>query len=620
MPYSGANDVDLPSNVQAMPQAKREQWVAIFNKTYNNCRKDSVGGGAGSAKNCESLAFRIANGSVKKEVGMEKQVPRTEVERAMNHFNISEQEAEEGLASGRLKLPPRGSGKMYEDGEPMMPTTFEEVEALDEAHERAEEVYHLSGQAESLMMNVMRSDIPVEEKPTAIQRIMDGFVSRVQKIKELISGKEEKQVTKTEDGTDFKASDYAVVSDPEKPSTWKLRLAEGSSGNFTVAQVARAITAMQPGGFRGQRVELSSDEKSQAVSRISAAINKTDGDDNQKENLKRRLDKVKELPIKPFMVTKDKEGNMRWLGIPSNKFRDRDNPPQIIEEKAHLNFIKYLETTKEYPVLLSWHTPGTSIGTADFVDYVDGFLVMGGPIDKDKYPEAEKLARKCETEDIGMSHGFVYTYSNAEKEIIGEYKMWEVSHLPLSKAANVWTSIDIITKEVKDMSFNPEKRNYLVGLHGEDVVKALEDKIADTTKDLESLGIEFKDVVEIPEPQDIAVEAAKNVVESESFKEMVSAIHTLAETVKSIKESTDSLTTRVDEVEKTAKEATVKTQKSIDDIVSDAWKAQSSHQPSRDNEGLTGEEKAQDEEINKERVPIDPSFLAAFNEPARPGR
>jgi len=103
---------------------------------------------------------------------------------------------------------------------------------------------------------------------------------------------EKDQNFKTEDGVRFKRSDYAVRGEANKPTTWKLPLAEGSSGNFTVAQVARAITAMQPGGFRGRRVQLDSGERAEAVRNISAAIGKV-GDADQKKNLRERLAKVK---------------------------------------------------------------------------------------------------------------------------------------------------------------------------------------------------------------------------------------------------------------------------------------------------------------------------------------
>ena len=57
MPYSGASDPNLPSNVKKMPSKRRRQWVSIFNRTMASCTGDD----------CEAKAFRIANGVLKRQ-------------------------------------------------------------------------------------------------------------------------------------------------------------------------------------------------------------------------------------------------------------------------------------------------------------------------------------------------------------------------------------------------------------------------------------------------------------------------------------------------------------------------------------------------------------------------
>lgn len=63
MPYS-INDPDLPSNVKGLSDKTKRQWVHIWNSTYSSCVEDG-----GSAKTCESKAFRVANGVIKKQEG-----------------------------------------------------------------------------------------------------------------------------------------------------------------------------------------------------------------------------------------------------------------------------------------------------------------------------------------------------------------------------------------------------------------------------------------------------------------------------------------------------------------------------------------------------------------------
>lgn len=61
---------------------------------------------------------------------------------------------------------------------------------------------------------------------------------------------------KTEGGMEFPPAAFAHVPDPTQPSTWKLRLWETPDKKVTAAQVGRAVAALGPGGFRGNRVQI----------------------------------------------------------------------------------------------------------------------------------------------------------------------------------------------------------------------------------------------------------------------------------------------------------------------------------------------------------------------------
>ena len=74
---------------------------------------------------------------------------------------------------------------------------------------------------------------------------------------------------KTENGQEFSSSAYLVVPDPDKPSTWKLRV-EDSPGKVTVAQLGRAAAALGK-GFRGNKVQLSQSDRASAMRKLRAA-------------------------------------------------------------------------------------------------------------------------------------------------------------------------------------------------------------------------------------------------------------------------------------------------------------------------------------------------------------
>lgn len=191
-----------------------------------------------------------------------------------------------------------------------------------------------------------------------------------------------------------------------------------------------------------------------------------------------------------FFMTKDATGAYRWIAVVTNKFRDQDNPPDIFSDKAHKEFMGYLDRTKDYPDLWLWHTPGTKWGKADFADYVDGFVIMSGTVEKGHEGIAAKLAKK---RDLGVSHGYLYRYEDEKNRIIFPYRTFEISPLPKKAAANMWTSFDIIAKGANMPGFAKDKRDWLSGILGNERVAALEVSLKDAAKGLESGGVEFKE-------------------------------------------------------------------------------------------------------------------------------
>lgn len=63
------------------------------------------------------------------------------------------------------------------------------------------------------------------------------------------------KATKTDGGNEYPAEAYAYVPDPEKPSTWKLRLWQNPEDKVTAQQVGAALAALGE-GFRGNKVEI----------------------------------------------------------------------------------------------------------------------------------------------------------------------------------------------------------------------------------------------------------------------------------------------------------------------------------------------------------------------------
>lgn len=99
-----------------------------------------------------------------------------------------------------------------------------------------------------------------------------------------------KAATKREDGEDFPAAAFAYVPDAEMPSTWKLRLWDSLDEKETVAQVSRAVAALSPSGFRGNRVQIPAEDLASVKAKVRAAWRKVNGPDRELPAILKRDD------------------------------------------------------------------------------------------------------------------------------------------------------------------------------------------------------------------------------------------------------------------------------------------------------------------------------------------
>jgi hypothetical protein len=222
----------------------------------------------------------------------------------------------------------------------------------------------------------------------------------------------------------------------------------------------------------------------------------------RKSGLRPKEEKSESVNKTKFMLWKEGD-RLRWMTIYSNKYRDQDNPPEILAERAHEDFIARVDNKEaDSPELWLWHLPGTQIGEADWLSYDkdNGFAIASGLIDKDVEAIAENLA---EMETL-VSHGMpVESIERDEKDltVITRYDSKEISILPDYAAANLLTDFVVIKEQA--MSIPDDKLEFLkqAGLKDEQIAEinaALDQK----GKDAE--GLEFKETEE--ESKDVKLE------------------------------------------------------------------------------------------------------------------
>lgn len=209
------------------------------------------------------------------------------------------------------------------------------------------------------------------------------------------------------------------------------------------------------------------------------------------EETKEKINFPDDIGKRSFVIWKEGD-RTRYLAIYSNKYRDRDKPPEILSEQSHIDFHARVDNKEvDYPELWLWHVKGTRFGKADWITYDkdNGFSLASGLIDKGKEPIAEKLSKI----NVLVSHGMpIESIKRDEKDetIIIRYDSKEISALPDFAAANLLTDF-VILKE-SDMGIPEDKLDFLknAGLSDEDL-QELNDSL--NAKGKEAEGLEFKE-------------------------------------------------------------------------------------------------------------------------------
>ncbi len=237
-----------------------------------------------------------------------------------------------------------------------------------------------------------------------------------------------------------------------------------------------------------------------------------------------------------FMVWKEGD-RLRWMTVHSNKFRDRDSPPEIISSDAHKDFVKAVDAGEvEHPELWLWHIPGTRFGQSDWLAFDErGFMMASGFVDKGK----EEIAEKTASLDVLVSHGMPIISIERDPEdetIITRYVSKEISPLPDFAAANELTDFTVLKEN--DMEISKEKEDFLeaAGMKKGEIAEL--DQFLDS-KAQEAEGLEFKEG---------EVEAVAEPVEEEELVETIEIDEAVVEAIagSSNVEIADAIVTAVD--------------------------------------------------------------------------
>lgn len=404
-------------------------------------------------------------------------------------------------------VPPEQKEKEMAMAAPMTmpgPTTWDEKEAMDEAHEKASELREVGWDVQDLVYNIIaHPELTPSDKAKAMKEVADGFEERVSSI--MATGEED-----TEKELDL-LSVQAIQAYDKRHTGILENVADIITKAKLTAKRENALSDEQfalvrnEGGVKVRKYPIH--DKAHVRNALARAAQMINRGGSAAKDARAALPKIRAAAKRmgigesakkesnAIMVEKDANGNWRWVGLVSNNFVDWDG--DIFSEEAHKEYVEWLDKNMDVaPSFVTWHTPGTvRESSVDFATYEKGFLIVSGKLNEQE--AAALLKAKTETE-IGLSHGtFVFARDPKDPRIVTKYRMYEVSDLPLDRAANPFTAFETITKEV-----GMDKLQYLAAILGsEEKAKSFLEKTGMKQKELQEAGVESKEKTEAtPEP------------------------------------------------------------------------------------------------------------------------
>lgn len=322
-------------------------------------------------------------------------------------------------------------------------------------------------------------------------------------------------------------SDYLVVEDRDKPTTWHLQVRKnGKPDHGLMGSAWAALT--DPSGFRGNKYE--GPNKQEAVSKLRKIYESEDmpipGEDKKEhdpswlakfaaiftpkegrrnatsdqDHLDQAHDHLVQAGAKcPMMVMKQADGKSRWVLISTNAYEDRDG--EYVSRKAQKRDVERMTETKQYGPLRLWHLgypdvekkeagPGVDIGDCDYSQMFGKFRVESGTFRNERIAAAIKERADRWATSVGFFH------PQNEPDPSGTYHeiyTFERSLLPRTKASNLLTPLAAIIKELA-MTTKEEKAKQLAALLGDDkLAQDVLSQVDSMEKEAQKRGLTFKD-------------------------------------------------------------------------------------------------------------------------------
>jgi len=345
----------------------------------------------------------------------------------------------------------------------------------------------------------------------------------VEKLEEwVVKLKAIKAVTKTESDGEHPASHYLVVEDPEKVTTWHLRvknmdgdldhrlmgaswaaLHEGYRGNVYEGPGKQAAIAKLkkfydqedmelPGEkagrrIRGEKVDILKtlhEKFNDVMATIKDLISFADYDDQKPKEWFEKAEGIKSLKLKD-----GRAGLLTWT---TNAFKDRED--EIFTTKSLEDLVdRYFE--KEVKGIYDfWHIPGSDFADVIWQGVSGRFLAEIGIFHDSEVGQAFKQVfidypdghPEVAPEGWGCSHGFKYRSEDRADGVYEWFDKEKSTVLPASAAANPYNP------KLEVLQMDKKQKNALSTLLGDEMAETIDAKGESETKRLEEAGVAHK--------------------------------------------------------------------------------------------------------------------------------
>lgn len=179
------------------------------------------------------------------------------------------------------------------------------------------------------------------------------------------------------------------------------------------------------------------------------------------------------------------ENGQFWVAYWGNNAKDLDR--EWFADAANKEYVEAVDSGAwPLPELWYWHEPH-ALGKALLVDKVDHVMMAVGKFAETRAGDKMREFFRSTKEAHGVSHGFLFPKNAHYNGIYYKYRTFEISPLPANVAANPYTAF-----EVKEHLMDAKKEKQLIEILGEDLAKEVIQGAQSRSKQLDTLGVDFK--------------------------------------------------------------------------------------------------------------------------------